>query len=263
MDIINENEIYNQELLQVCTEAYFGETEGIKELQRLISKIRKNTTVSNLIKINSSIAVSQFNREVEKVFGFKRFALNITVDIGYSAITIPVGNSLEVLKYKDKISTSKDFGFRFKESKYSVMTYISSGMILSKSFTDREILGIILHEIGHSFTSGYMNNALISKSLNIANYAYQITMALEKSILDGIDFEIFVSGEAGRIFSRTAAGSNLMVKIMSDLDNSVGLSKLKSIVLGAFNIKTTITTELKILNNLKNFMMIMSKEIKN
>lgn len=152
-------------------EAYFGETDDIRKMQLLINKIRLEAKKTNMTKINSSKTIIEFNRVVEETFGFRCFVLRVSPDLSYGAFTSPVSNKIDIINPHKKLSIDKRKGFKFEKNMYSVVTFITYGLLKNEEFTDREIMAIILHEIGHSFTNAYTNNSLlghVSKVITVA-----------------------------------------------------------------------------------------------
>jgi len=256
MGIYNSNKI--REIIkenQVINEAYFGETPGIKEMQRLITEIRKEITILKSVQASSFSNTIKFNRAVEKEFGFHTFALNIVPDQLFNAFTFPISNRLDVFNTNKKLSIKKsNVGFKFEKNIYIVKTYITSGILLDKRFTDREVLAIILHEIGHSFSTSYYNNSLFSVTSQVLTSLMYIMYSLQKIALDLSIEELLLS---------LSSMSNFVQYIIDPLDKLLRKNKVVSsilgITIGGFNLIRSVSFEmLNIMSTVTNLFSILS-----
>lgn len=170
-------------ITQALNELYYGETNDIKKLQYLITKLREESKNTKVTKINSLDIIKDINRHIENMFGFKAYALYIVPSGTFNVYTLPVSNKIDVWDEKENLKYDKNT-LKYTNNKYIVITYIHSGLLLDERFSDREITAILLHEIGHSFTSGYRNNALISNSLKIINVVTSIEDVIIKMIIN-------------------------------------------------------------------------------
>lgn len=139
---------------EVLNEVYFGETKGIKKIQEQISKLRK-TYLDNVydFSINTDPELYKLNSLFEEQFGFSCFSLIIDNTISVNACTMPVGFYLDTNlndDYKSMISSKEGFKFS-KQMDYAGVVIIYSGLMCDSRYTDREVMAIILHEIGHNF----------------------------------------------------------------------------------------------------------------
>ena len=140
---LNQNKTIN--------EAYFGETKEIKEMLKCINSFRRKHMGNYYFNGNLSVDpdILKFNRLVEDFWGFHRFALILKPGIEMNAMTMPLGYRLD---YSSKRNNNSKRGFKYnKEDGYTTIVWIYSGLILNDIFTDREVLAILLHEIGHNF----------------------------------------------------------------------------------------------------------------
>jgi len=132
-------------------EAYVGKTRTLFELEKAIGKLRAVVTQSTP---NNCKEVLAINRLVEKQFGMHLFALYLDPTQQFNAYTYTIGGfydySLnEPWKYVTGDPTN---GYRFtRDNKFTVVTHISYGLLNDKKYTDAEVTGILLHEIGHNF----------------------------------------------------------------------------------------------------------------
>lgn len=150
--------IYNKMILN---EVYFQKNR-IGELEECISNYRKDLWKSpGLIKkFNTHPEILKFNRLCEDIFGFKGFMLIISPSTGMvNAMTMPVSYRIDNKNPKNMI-VSTNTGFRYKkEANYYTSVIVFSDLITRKDISDREVMAIILHEIGHNFQDAINNNS--------------------------------------------------------------------------------------------------------
>lgn len=156
-------------------EAYIGKTKDILAMEKAIHDIRSNH-LGDIYFANAD--TSEFNRLAEKVFGFKVFALYIFPSNVRNAFTLPIDVKLDVNTLNKKNNLCDKSGFKYrKDAGYCCTVNISSGIIFSEDFTDGEVMAIILHEIGHNFSSMVDNGIKINQF--IIKYVFSIMQLLE------------------------------------------------------------------------------------
>lgn len=163
MSVYSNNIVdYTQMLI---TEAYFGKTDTLLEIEKQIGIIRAN--VKKYTDINRSEEVLKLNRLFEKQFGMEIFSLHIEQNNTINAYTVPVATNFdiafnEILAKKVK-ATQKD-GYYFESgNNLCIICNIYLGLLNCKEITDAEILAVILHELGHNFADA------IYKDIEVAN----------------------------------------------------------------------------------------------
>lgn len=169
----------------IINEAYIGKSANLiaieKELNKLRSYIKPNTP-------NNSKEILNINKLVEKQFGMHLFGLMIDTTSYDDAYTYNLGGYYdyalnEPYKY---VTGDKVNGYRFtRDNKFTVMTYISYGMLSNKDYTDAELVAILLHEIGHNFGD------CIYDKLYIANA--DLVIQYRKALLEKIKFGIILA----------------------------------------------------------------------
>lgn len=141
---------------QILNEVYFGETKEIKELLETLHDFRYEFITEGKRRTafpgsNSHPKLLEFSEKIEDLFGFGAVDIHIINKDYKNAFTQPVCYSIGCEDPQKHIhSNSKGFYFD-KKFNYAVIMNITSNIILNQDFTDREVLAIILHEIGHSF----------------------------------------------------------------------------------------------------------------
>lgn len=183
-EFINENKE-----LQVLTEAYFGD-KSIEPILKQLHKLREpyldQGLMSNFInKFNTDPELFKLNRMVEKQFGFKTCSINVIPNKVINGCTYPISYRNFGSKKKNVIVTNT--GFKFKEeAEYCLIIFIYAGCMFDSTFTDREIMGMILHEIGHNFSAALSNNLCTIRDIQ---HIISIPIALLRLLLlqkDGI-----------------------------------------------------------------------------
>lgn len=169
LSYIHDNEQLLRELKNfTINEAYFGDGPIIK-LQESFSKFRKKYIEKEFnTKMNVDPDLLKFNREVESQFGYQRFALTIMADYRFNAYMVNIGflDSNAYTNSKNSVRINKtSTGFMYsKDSGITAMCGLYAGLFVDSRFTDRELLAILLHEIGHSFTNAILNkNGLFNR----------------------------------------------------------------------------------------------------
>lgn len=128
-------------------EVYFGKSNNLKTCENIIGKIRTGDKIN--ININQSKEIKMFNRLIEGQFGFEAFNLIIDSSGGINAGTAPISLCIDAPNLKP--SATKE-GFRYDSIKGSIaVVYLNQGLLFNKDFTNGEIMGLIMHEIGHNF----------------------------------------------------------------------------------------------------------------
>jgi len=198
-------------------EVYFGETKEIKQLQKALSELRASVLRSDnflIKKANTLPEVLEFNRIVEEIFGFGSFSLQIEYNGSMNAFTIPLGYKLDVYNTRKNLKADKQSIKYDKEVDYSCLVFITSGLLFNEKINDREILAIILHEIGHNFSSSLNNNHAIFSMVQKA----MIVVDTIENILIAILFEpkLFAN-----IATNITTDFNFTQKIMIKIDNAI------------------------------------------
>ena len=153
----------------ILSEAYVPKSKYLKRAEEILDKIRKPYLVDDtkgmigLLKINSQRLASvikelyvdkdwnEFEKCLEKQFGFETFSVNIIRMSQIGAFTYPVSLDMTRLTNFDDVLDSN--GLRYKESaKINGISFISDGLLFNSKMSSGQVLAIILHEIGHNFS---------------------------------------------------------------------------------------------------------------
>lgn len=155
LNIIDENE-----LLSVIQESQFYNPDLVK-MEKLIHELRSKYTLDgfNSKKVNSDPIVREIGTLFENIFGFYSFQFSVDHSQLPNAFTCPLSSKIDAWNYK-KCVVKSNTGLRFTPvAKVNTMAVITSGLLFNDKFTDREIIAILLHEIGHNFSDS-INNTL-------------------------------------------------------------------------------------------------------
>jgi len=151
----------NYTIRHIVQEAYYGKSKELilieKELDKVIKAIKRETNASALNKskdtntINNSDSVKMVNMLFKKAFGVKDFILTfytgsqfIPNNMSMNAYTLP--QTLTVFHHDWKKG-----GMRANADNLIVNVHVDKLLIVNCDFTAEELMGIILHEIGHNF----------------------------------------------------------------------------------------------------------------
>lgn len=155
LDIVDEDG-----LLSILQESQFNNPDLI-QLENLIHKLRSNYTLYgfNSKRVNSDPIMREIAMIFEKVFGFYSFQFSIDHNQLPNAYTCPLSSKIDTWNYK-KCVVKSNTGLKFTSvARVNTMAVITSGLLFNDKFTDREIVAILLHEIGHNFSDS-INNTL-------------------------------------------------------------------------------------------------------
>lgn len=143
-------------MLEYLREVYYGENANLREMQKCISNFRKDLFEKRITaRLNTHPEIKRFNRLAEKEFGFKGFCLHIDPAQTVNAYTFPLYynfNQFDPNKnlMSNLVVTNKGYRFK-KEAEYVCYVCVYRGIMNDRRLSDREIMAIILHEIGHNF----------------------------------------------------------------------------------------------------------------
>lgn len=154
-------------------EVYFGNTPDIQEAQKYLSLLRKEIIKNDTLFVKTASSnknLYKFNRQIEKIFGFKTFSLVIIYSDELNAFTIPLSMHVDVHNPSKKFKPNKSTMKFDTEAEFNCMTFIYTGLFLDERFSDREIMAILLHEIGHNFSSSLDSDILLFNSIKKSIY---------------------------------------------------------------------------------------------
>ena len=156
---------------QILNEVYFGTSPQLESIIKQLGVYRNKLMIdsvfksyellirSNLKDCNRHPDLIKFNRMIEDFFGFNTFSLLVDSYSCENAYTFGVQyRANSDTRYRTKITKT---GFRYdKDSDMCCFVYIFAGIIFNNNYTDREVMAIILHEIGHNFSANFDNSIM-------------------------------------------------------------------------------------------------------
>ena len=162
----------------VLNEAYFGKTKGVLKIEKALGALRRKYMGQYFSKdINLDPGIDDVCRAIEDAFGFGLVQFEVCIEAGINAFTMPIGTSVDARgsKYMEVDTTN---GYRYnKQANFAALLYITSGLFLNEAFTDGEITAIMLHEIGHNFTTSaidYNGNLNVLNNVLVGLYTFGV-----------------------------------------------------------------------------------------
>lgn len=156
--------------LDPLNEVYIGKKASLLEMEKVIHELRSPYLRKNGNNYSGAISAVRdknlllLEKLIEEEFGFKNLYLTISNKPYMNAWTHPIDFYLDSSMNMQNLVVTSSKGYRFKpEAKVSTDIAITSKLLFDPSFTDGEILAILLHEIGHNFES-VMNQNLCTFS---------------------------------------------------------------------------------------------------
>ena len=165
----------------IINEVYIGETKELKEVQHNLSQFRHNMIDNDYYsrkEIKKDKWYKEFVKSMKSTFGYKTFEFEVRFNSNENAYCYSLANQIRKKKdkYSDYVTASKD-GFKFK-NKFSCKLVITEGLLTNESYSDREIMAILLHEVGHSFYEALDGNAI--DMIEIRETVYLVNSILQE-----------------------------------------------------------------------------------
>lgn len=179
------DKVYDAEV--ALDERYVGETPAIKHVFELFCKFRNKYTDNKFrksMKINGDEDLQTFCDACAELWGLDSFSMIIEQANIFQFATISTDMRIDLPLNRESIVEYGPNGVRFK-SKYrvNILSIGFTGLIMNERFTNREVFGVFLHEIGHSFQSATNGTML---SLNKVNMFIRAAYVLSQVISDPI-----------------------------------------------------------------------------
>ena len=160
-----------QECQTFVNEMYFGKTKDIMELEQMIHNLREKyavassqiTNYNRFSDISRDKALLEIGNKISEIWGFAECSVNVYFSEYPNAYTYPVTYSMDVEPEKMIVKGANGYKYS-KQSNFYTMFYISSAMICNKDYTDGEIMAVLLHEIGHSFSAANLEKCELVKA---------------------------------------------------------------------------------------------------
>ena len=161
--------------MEVLNEMYFGKVIAIQQMEDVLQKLKIKYSTHNWANeirmiqkdINRDPLVAKLAKYIKDQFGFGEVIVLITPTAKFRAGCIAMVADKHGIAYesdkrvdlKDSILVTSE-GIRFDNKKISpnVLIMISMGILLSPLMTVEELMGALLHEIGHSFSKATLGS---------------------------------------------------------------------------------------------------------
>lgn len=171
-------------------EVYFGKTPILLEIEKLMDQFRSKYMgrYMTAIHCNNDPILLEINRLFEEQFGFGCFSLTIINQPTANAYTFPIDYSIDVINSNKKLIADKNT-FRYnKNADYTCMVCIYSGLIFNSEYTTEEVVGVIMHEIGHNFYGAMSyKNTVMTNAYSIIGFIIDIINIAKGQIVNPLE----------------------------------------------------------------------------
>ena len=145
---------------KILNEEYYGTNNHLKRIEMALDSIKRKIEVNEIMTdIEASEEYAVIKESLCKVFGFRDILLNAGMYYNLGIYTIPLytSPSFMISNFKGgKYFTKNEYGICFTDDADMVIFLNLDFSVLAKegaNMSAREMLAIILHEIGHNFFS--------------------------------------------------------------------------------------------------------------
>lgn len=157
-------EYHKGQIISSLNEAYVGKTSTLLELEQAIGVARNIYKDNRKKDFNTSPEILKLNRIMEKQFGMTLCAFRIIPNSTINAYTVPIACHIDMIdmKYlKDQVYVDNN-GYHFKPgNNFLILVNIHHGLFVDPNTSDEELVGVILHEIGHNFADFLVNDIAV------------------------------------------------------------------------------------------------------
>ena len=175
---------------EILTEAYIGKevVQSLFEQFKIVRASIKGKPYSKNIAISKEVLA--FNRLVEKQFGYENFGFDIDPYNGVNAYTTNITiyqNANEIARMINALKYTSTNGFKYdKMGRISTIVCFSYGLMDKDDFSDNELFGAFLHEIGHSFFLAVSGYDIASLRSNMSSNLHKINNIITNRISSGV-----------------------------------------------------------------------------
>lgn len=163
MNNLNEN---------VYQESYFGKREEFKKCEMYLDEIRDFilSNPNNLVDCNKLQANKKLEKELCNIFGFRR------AYIVWQALDVPnaytiINSHVHFSNVARAITIDKKKGYYDPTHQDVLFICLYNGLVSKNKLSSSEILGVMLHEIGHNFDYSFYNTIYY-----VLNYVESVIM---------------------------------------------------------------------------------------
>ena len=198
--------------LVILNEMYFGKIPGLLKIEDLFAKLKQKPV--NDIPLYRTIVKDPILRKIadefSKIFGFKETVLTMARDETFNAYCIRYvsdgrGNIYDIdenkIPYKQLrqsvIIDNNGFRFDSKKLPINIVICINLGCVFKSKTTIPELLAVLLHEVGHTFSLVMMGVKMTAKAdetqsdafCTMYGYGPELTSAFSKIAIRYSDFD--------------------------------------------------------------------------
>lgn len=257
-------------MIIALNEVYYGKTKNLIEAEKLLAQVKADYDGDyyNVANVMVDERYKKMQDLIAKEFGLKNFYLYAEPVKEINAMTLPLSWAIECMPTcrlnKNLIVDKKGMRFR-EEAGLSIETDIYSGLLLNPNYSAGEIIGIILHEIGHNFqsviddTMFYLTDATHMTTLlriiisdimrgwpvdavmdaltpiTASNFIKNISIEIDRALM-GIDWIRFILNIYSNIAGRVKSAKYMIIRIINSIMGFVAIANpamiIKQIVQG-------------------------------
>lgn len=143
-----------KENLQSLNEVYFGKTKEVLYIEKCIRDLRaKYIGEMFSIDVHQDPLKYKLANAIEEAFGFGCVEIRFMSTGMINMATIPIGYQIDTISSR-YLKVSRSGGYKFdKRGDFAAIFLIFTGLFFNEELTDSEITAVLLHEIGHNFTT--------------------------------------------------------------------------------------------------------------
>ena len=205
------------EELQVLLEMHFGKVPGLIKIEEFFDRLKKQyagepvfTSGQTFREITRDPLLRKIADEIANMFGFKEVAITVSKRPEFNAYTVPFvvdanGNAYDLndrkVSYKHLTGsiTVNNSGFMINKKKFpaTLLICLNMGCLFKSPISTPELVGVLLHEIGHNFAMIIMTTSMTARSeekfadqfASMYGYGPELSSALTKTMINHSDFD--------------------------------------------------------------------------
>lgn len=178
---------------QLYTEMYYGKKEEFEACEKLFAAIRRKLLSTKKYQyINEFPENKLLEQQFQKIFGFKKVHIHWEYKNIPNAYTI-IGSHLYNDPRRKTTAMNKKNGYYDSTHSDVLFVCLYAGLLTGDiALTDDEMMGVVLHEIGHNFDYSIFNtmNAIVKTTLTAVCYG-----------IGAVGFGLSAGIEAGIVWS--------------------------------------------------------------
>lgn len=151
-------ESFTEQML--LNEAYVGRTPTLELIDQKIAELQEAGPLSIYQNMSRDKRIIELNRLFEKQFGMKLFSINIENSEYLNAWTYTISYRIDIAeKYSPQalsklVKADSTRGYYYVPgNELCITTHMTTELLFNSGMTSSEIVAVMLHEIGHNFSS--------------------------------------------------------------------------------------------------------------